>query len=761
MTPAGGEPRPRGLALRAVVASLALAHAVVFLAAAWTLPWRGGGLFSGLAVGVGLQWLGVAVTAASLARWWERVWAVAAVSTLGLFCWVSWVLGTGALYLSRLYVGLGNGVALALGGVWAALGLFCLPLAIWGIARVFPSLSKRARAGGAGGGVLLVGLAAASSFLSAGGAALPAGETQPSAAAVSEALREALAVSPRAGGVATGSTAPSGTPDRPWRSFFSPLPTACAEPPGAGRWTLVVSFHRDAALRSTCLQASAPAALLGELRRAVTGADPGPVKLDLLRSAQSLGPGPGFLDDLKLRPGLDGACLGARCLMPWQLLASEAFSSHRPLSFIPDLQFGHSPEQLSARLGGSPADLVRVTTASWLWTEDGRLLELTRLRLAQVEVSPAALRGAELAAEAHLVEAQGETGLFRYSLHPFTGQEDRVRVNLARHAGATLALCQLAQDSEGTRQAMRRALAVFERKARVLGDAAFLSASGTSTQVSLTEVTLPLAALVACRARVGDHHDPLIGRLARGLLQMQDAHGRFASAYDLERQVRVQRGDALYGAGQAILALGSLEGIAAESPGAFPPADVLRDAVTRAMHHVSREYWPDSLRDFFFLEENWHCIAAQALLTTHRDPDYEQFCLDTVQFKSRLILERDVAPDFVGGFGFGNVIPPHNTGTAGFAEALAAALFVKQARGEPLASDQERLRKVLGFLLRQQWTRDTCFACGSRQAIGAMSEHAHSAVSRIDYVQHLWAGLAQGRRALALEEAGAAGEPGS
>jgi hypothetical protein len=103
----------------------------------------------------------------------------------------------------------------------------------------------------------------------------------------------------------------------------------------------------------------------------------------------------------------------------------------------------------------------------------------------------------------------------------------------------------------------------------------------------------------------------------------------------------------------------------------------------------------------------------------------------------------------VGGFGFGNVVPPHNTGAAGFAEALSAAIAVKHARGEDTSRDKLLLSKVLGFLLRQQWTRSNCFGC-NEDALGAVSEHTHSPITRIDFVQHTWAAFGHGSKALLL-----------
>src|SRR5262249_17460163 len=133
---------------------------------------------------------------------------------------------------------------------------------------------------------------------------------------------------------------------------------------------------------------------------------------------------------------------------------------------------------------------------------------------------------------------------------------------------------------------------------------------------------------------------------------------------------------------------------------------------------------------------------------------YEKLCLDYVAFKSRLVLDErsNVAPELVGGLGFGNVIPPESTPTASFGEALAAAIEVKVARGEDPSAERAPPGPLLGFLLRQQWDAVSCFACATSPKIpGAFSEQVASPTIRIDYVQHAWSAIEHGARALAAK----------
>jgi hypothetical protein len=198
------------------------------------------------------------------------------------------------------------------------------------------------------------------------------------------------------------------------------------------------------------------------------------------------------------------------------------------------------------------------------------------------------------------------------------------------------------------------------------------------------------------------------------------------------------------------LALTLLHDLPVQAIANLPPREVLRTAAERAMDYVANQHWAHPLYDVFFIEENWHCIAARAAQHTLAHRGYEQFCFDYIAFRSQSILDevRGPTPEFDGGMGVGHVIPPHNTGTAGFAEALAAAISVKKTRQLDTTEDEAVLRRALGYLLRQQWSPDSLLFAATPSILGAISEHPHQMVTRIDFVQHAWSALAHGSRAL-------------
>jgi hypothetical protein len=671
------------------------------------------------------------------------------VAGLALGLGASVELWCGAAYLAGLHDHLGSGVFPALLALWTIAASFTLVPALWAAWPLGASaLVRRTLAIGAPiAGAVVVGLVAHSHSL-ARPTPTAAGERRLDEAQLAAGLSSLLTLAPRLP-IAPGPTPP----------LSSVAPAKCRASPEAAPLTLVATFleKRRRLPQVRCFQGAELGAVVAELKKALLrGALRGPLELELVSGWQRLSNRHAWLAGFALRPGLDGVCHEARCALPWQLLFEGAFSTYRPLGFIPDLQFGVDPEALRTMIGAPSgpgmAGLTRVTTRSFaldLSAAEPALTPLSRMRRRDVSVDERTLARAEKDAEAYVLGAQLPDGKFRYTLDPMTGEADTRGFNLARQAGTTLVLCELG--SPESRAAVQRSLAAFEPFARALGDLQALTSDPAAPLARLGESALPLVSMLACAQSDPASLHPLSAGLSRLILRLQRADGGFAPALDL-RDGRVTQGpEPLYAAGQAVMALVLLERRQQIHPTASLPAfDEVHAAVERAMQFVADQYWSHPLRDFFFLEENWHCLAARAALGVHRHAGYEKFCGDYVRFKSRLILaaEDGVDPDFDGGFGFGNLVPPHNTGAAGFGEALAAEIALREAADQPAAAEKRLLMRVLAFLLRQQWSRENCFACATPLVEGGLSEHTHSALTRIDFAQHAWAALGHGRRAL-------------
>ncbi|AUX40964.1 hypothetical protein SOCE26_023660 [Sorangium cellulosum] len=778
-TPAPASPPPR----RWPIGLLSLLHAPVFAWAALTLPFRPWTAFA--LVTSALALLHAATAALSLAPHplAPRAFRVTSFCSLAALAYLSFGLLSSAVYVASLNRGLGTGIAAALLAVWAVVALFTLPFACWGLAST-GGLRPRRRSAPA-----LAALAALAVFV-----------------ALSLGYRNRVAkadVLPVLGGAPSGTGAAlrealssfDALPEPPAKapSLMTTAPAACAAPPAPGSPTLVLThLARDGgsgrvAATTRCLQAAPGQDQVATLRGALAEALRAPLKIDVISAVQPLeSPGPGLVG-LSLRPGLDGLCLAERCLMPWQLIALDAFNKNAPLAGVPDFRFGVDLAVLRRALGEpappggdhEPAGegalrsgLLRIETLSYAVDREGALHLLSRIGEPGVPLTDETAQHAAAAAERYILGAQRKDGMFRYIVDPFTGRASFDGFSIARQAGTTLALCELGAGPGGPeaapaalRKVVQRSLgllATLERKAEG-GDAIgtlVYPADSRATVANLNPTALGLVAFLSCRGVIGEAreareaHDALVGRLARMVLATQRDDGGFAPQLDLTRATPVLGPTQLYEGGQSVLALVLLEELAARDPRPeLPPADVVRAAVDRAMDYYANRYWDHFASDFVYMEENWHCLAARAALGRHRRDDYERFCLDYVAFKSRLVLDEQsgVAPDLVGGYGFGNVLPPHNTATAGFGEALAAAMALKEARGMDLAADRALMERVLGFLVRQQWSPATCFACSGDVVIeGGFSESMASPRIRIDYVQHAWAALGHGGRMLGL-----------
>jgi hypothetical protein len=454
-------------------------------------------------------------------------------------------------------------------------------------------------------------------------------------------------------------------------------------------------------------------------------------------------------------------------MMPWKLLALDQFNVNTPIPVIPELRFGFDPffvrrlladAQGSGFVPGGVDGLVRIETASFVSDHADQLHRLHRLRRSGPPLDEQNLTASIAAAERYILSAQAADGRFEYKLDPFTGRRSFQGFSLARQAGTTLVVCELAQDEDDARRVATDALRMLVSTQRRHGDfsALYYPAGKDVRFIGLGDTALSAIALLSCRDLVGDGFDADIDRMTRLLLHMQRPDGSFYPQIDMQTGEPVPGPDPLYAVGQAVFALTLLEDLTADSAQAtrFVDHETLRMSVQQAMDYIAGDYWAHFASDFFFMEENWHCLAARASLGHHRHDGYERFCLDYVEYKKRLILDEQsrVGADFVGGYGFGNVLFPHNTGSSGFGEAMAAALAIKRAREMDTRDDERVLRLALSFLLHHQWDEVSCFACttSSHPVVGGFSEHMASPTIRIDYVQHAMAGMGHGGYMLGL-----------
>ena len=761
-----GSPLPRWS-----LAGLSLLHGAVFGAAAAVLPWPAFTAFGVLAGVLGAAHLvtsALALVGAEVRRAAFRTTSLLSLVFLGYFAYAA--IGSG-LYVHTLYDGVGLALLAAALAAFCVGVLFLLPYALWGLAATGglraasgPSKARRALGGGTSLGVALVVFSYGASLEASRGRGAPRVPLDER-----DDVRSFVELSMgRAKVTKRGSV---GSP-----SMFLPSPLRCAEPPERAPVTVALTFlaRQDAlegdkpvppAAEMLCLQEATLSRALDRAAEELSARQgEGEAYVDVVTSSRALAEVGPLLGAVHVRPGIEGVCDGSSCLLPWQLFGLDAFTEATNVAAL-QAELGTTPQALRKHLrseGAGYEGLVAFQTQSFSVAWDRTVTPMRHLRKPRpvldvgdgpsVDPSAAAMTAAVKSAAAFVVSSQVKDGRFRYTVQPFTGVVSFDNFSVPRQAGTTLALCDAAAFHPKAKDAAKQSLAFLETLVRGDAERGGIVWPKNATRAALGSTALPAIAFLRCREHVGADFDATIAKLLRGLLAMQRPNGSFMPIYDTAAGAAVDGKDALYAAGQAVFALVLLEGAAGEG---LPRPDGLRDAIDRAMAFYSGPYWDIPLADFFYLEENWHCLAARAALSHHRDDAYERFCIDYMTMKSRMIErpEGGIDADQVGAYAFGHVFPPHHAAAAGFAEGLAAAVALKRVRGLPIEDDQATLRLVMKYLLHHQWTEDNCGVCTRKVRIpGGFSENVASPIVRIDFVQHAMAGMLHGSEELGLLE---------
>lgn len=707
-------------------------HAAVFGVAAWVLPVRWGWGVLCLVL-LALAHGGVAMLAMRPGHpWFLRGFGL--LGRLSLLCFFVLVAFSvhSASYVAELYGGLGRGIAGLIAAMLCVVALWTVPVGLWGLARGPKGIwgSKVPKVGIAG--VLLASLFGMSQGATS---PMPVKLQAPSAEELQLHLAPYLSEFKPA----------SGKP-----GYRDPGPWTCErldEPKGA---VLAAFGYVAGKKRAVCVQVDSLDSLGDALRETKLE---GLYRVDWIthRDPWRVDQKP-WLTPVSLRPGIDGVCMEGRCMSAWQLVAQDAYLSLTPVSSIPDLRFGVDPKAVERWLLAKPgAAATRISTKSYIVDSQGKVTTLARQRKTGPEPSIEDLELARQKAQRYILSAQRPNGRFEYLRHVFLDQPMPDQLNLPRQAGTLASLCEWGERGAEVDAAVNRSLdslTAFEVRVK---DGSVLWPKAWGPNADLGATALPLIALLKCRGVSQGRQDVLIGRMLRALMRFQREDGGFvpalslASGDPLPGQGRAQR---LYSAGQAVLALlSALREQQGEAIEAWPDSAEIREAASEAMRYYGREYWSHMLGDFFFIEENWHCLAAKEALGIIDDEAYGDFCLDYLKFKSRFTLnaKSEVDPAFLGGYGFGNLIVPQATPSAGQAEALAGGIAVLRARGEDASALEAELRAILGFLWRQQLDEVNCRGCVLPHVVqGGFTESMISPTIRIDYVQHVHSALGAG-----------------
>ncbi len=388
---------------------------------------------------------------------------------------------------------------------------------------------------------------------------------------------------------------------------------------------------------------------------------------------------------------------------------------------------------------------------------------LERMSVRSIPVDEEHIRASIAAASEYLLRSQRKNGEFIYERDPFRAKGAKRRFNLPRHAGTTLALCELEVEgakkprSKGRALVIKRALKRMDRLFYQHGEYGYFAKS--KKRLRLGETALPLIAILECAARGFAADESKLAAALRTLVRLQRKDGSFMKGFSIPEEELMTPREGLFASGQAAYALILLEQYEQAHPkyslwqeAGLESEAALGQIIDAALDYYGGSYWSNAPRDFFYFEENWHCLAARAALTSHRNEQYEQFCIDYMRFRLQFIEGPDSDLGLGGGVTVSPLFPPYGTPTAGIAEAGSAAVSLLRARGAPASQMLAGVKASIGYLLRLQLNESTCFACMDRRARGGFGESSVAALIRVDFVQHAMAGIFHGGEVLFPKE---------
>jgi hypothetical protein len=457
-------------------------------------------------------------------------------------------------------------------------------------------------------------------------------------------------------------------------------------------------------------------------------------------------------DASPLHPGLDGigAAIGGEesYLAPGDLVADKLLLKPSPVPLLPGMPTGLDRKGLRQLLGDAD-HLFRFRTDTFVerplaTRADGPPLALTRGAPPPPPVTAAALRAAALDGARYLVAHLAPSGRYVYEHDLDTGRRtdpDRGAYSIARHAGVTYFLAQVyrATGEAWLREPIERAASHLEQLALAGGctmtidgqpAACVYDPRSEKDTASLGSSALTVVTLVEYEEATHDaRYRPLAEKLTRWIRWMQRDDGSFAHLYDVPRARKDDDAVLLYFSGEAALALARMYRLTHD------PADLR--AAERALDWLV--HWYDFFAGgFFYGEEHWTCIAAEAIWPALDKPAYQDFCDGYGAF---LRGEQSDGPpdqeDLAGSYNEASpfAMPP-NTPAGSRTEAMISAYLLGVHRGHGDPRIREQILAAAAYLLREQLRPDGDFGARGGDADGGMTQSPIDRTVRIDYVQH-------------------------
>jgi hypothetical protein len=381
-------------------------------------------------------------------------------------------------------------------------------------------------------------------------------------------------------------------------------------------------------------------------------------------------------------------------------------------------------------------------------------------------LSAEALRSAAVRGSRYLMKHLHENGRYVYQVDLVAGTATdpnnlRGDYSLPRHAGTTYFLGEVYAE---TRDPELRA-----HIERALDHMVFLIEQGGckgqtpegkpfmcvvdkgQRRTNLGSTALAVVAIAEYRLATNDpRYDAVQLALVEWMLSLQKPSGRFAHLYEVPTHTPDWKTELLYFDGEAALAL-------VRSYKVFKDERMIR-AAERALDALTG--WYDFFAgQFFFGEEHWTCIAAEAAWPELKHDRYREFCSDYAAFlRTQQFVggETPTQEDLAGAYSVTPFFVPHNTPVGSRSEAMISSYLLTKYHGKPDARIRRQVLAAVTYLLRQQIGPDSDFFTPTPFADGAMPSSPIDRTVRIDYVQHACSAMLRAIELLADEGAPAA-----
>ncbi|HEY0195807.1 MAG TPA: hypothetical protein VGC42_32055, partial [Kofleriaceae bacterium] len=317
--------------------------------------------------------------------------------------------------------------------------------------------------------------------------------------------------------------------------------------------------------------------------------------------------------------------------------------------------------------------------------------------------------------------------------------------SMPRHAGTTYFLAEMYRITKEPwlREPIERAFAhLADLMAR--GACGYTTPDGTAfdcvidkgdTVAHLGSTALAVVALAEYQRATGDtRYLELATQLSAWILYMQRPDGSFRHLFNVRTKTPDDKSELLYYSGEATLALARMYTVTQDARYAT--------AATRALDWLV-DWYDFFLAGFFFGEEHWTCIAAEAIWPAGKRDKYKDFCHDYGSFLRLQQTEPGEHPDeddFTGAYNMTPFVVPYNTPAGSRTEAMISAYELGKHHGTPDHRVADQVRAALQYVLGQQIRPDSDFnvVLGAQTTgDGALPGTPIDRNIRIDYVQHV------------------------